>query len=242
MVPSTNTTVEADFQIAAPKDVTIHGERLWLTNKFDDARSMDRMNSEIEEASKYLATAAVDVIAYGCTTGSFYKGRGWDKEMLRLIEKAAKVPAVGTSPAVVAALRAFKAKKISVATPYPDWNNGKLRDYLVSEGFTVLNLKGDPRGAHSGNQEINDLEPEGIIEFSSKLCRDDADALFCACTAWRAMETAEELERITGKTVITSNQATFWAALSKAGIDAPVHGYGKLLEMPGRTKMKVLAV
>jgi len=28
MVPSTNTTFEADFQLAAPRDVTIHGQRL----------------------------------------------------------------------------------------------------------------------------------------------------------------------------------------------------------------------
>ena len=32
MVPSTNTTFEADFQLVASRDVTIHGQRLWLTN------------------------------------------------------------------------------------------------------------------------------------------------------------------------------------------------------------------
>ena len=32
MVPSTNTTCEADFQAVAPTGVTIHGQRLWLTN------------------------------------------------------------------------------------------------------------------------------------------------------------------------------------------------------------------
>src|SRR5579884_1153861 len=70
MVPSTNTTVEADFQRVAPiETTTIHGQRLWLTNGANGNAAMSRMNSEIRKGARYLATAAVDVIAYGCTTG-----------------------------------------------------------------------------------------------------------------------------------------------------------------------------
>src|SRR2546426_7343784 len=127
LVPSTNTTFEADFQLAAPRDVTIHGQRLWLTNDAAGADGMDRMNAEVESGARYLATATVNAIAYGCTTGSFYRGPGWDKEMLEIIQRVAGVPAVATSPSVVEALRHFRAQKISVATPYPDWNNKQLR-------------------------------------------------------------------------------------------------------------------
>jgi maleate cis-trans isomerase len=38
MVPSTNTSFEADFQLVSPRDVTIHGQRLWLTNDAMGAR------------------------------------------------------------------------------------------------------------------------------------------------------------------------------------------------------------
>jgi maleate cis-trans isomerase len=31
MIPSTNTTCEADFQMAVPKGITVHGQRLWIT-------------------------------------------------------------------------------------------------------------------------------------------------------------------------------------------------------------------
>src|SRR5262245_64722901 len=109
MVPSTNTTFESDFQLVAPRDVTIHGQRLWLTNDAAGAEGMDRMNAEVESGARYLATARVDVIAYGCTTGSFYRGPGWDREMIGLIERACGVPAVATSPSVVEALRCFGA-------------------------------------------------------------------------------------------------------------------------------------
>ena len=127
MVPSTNTTFEADFQLVAPRDITIHGQRLWLTNGDEGAAGMDRMNAEIESGAKYLATANVNVVAYGCTTGSFYRGPGYDRDMLQTISKAAGVPAVAAAPAVVDALRHFGARRVSVATPYPEWNNQRLR-------------------------------------------------------------------------------------------------------------------
>ena len=230
MVPSTNTTCEADFQMAAPRDVTIHGHRLWITNEATDRGGADRMNSEIEHAARYLATASVDVIGYGCTTGSFYRGAGWDTEMVEIIEKAAGLPAVATSPSVVEALRFFGARKVSVATPYTGWVNDQLRAYLESQGFEVLNVEAEPWASQAGNQETNDQDPEVIVEFASRVCRPDADALLCSCTAWRSMEAVYELERRTGRPVVTSNQATIWSVFRKAGVTRPVHGFGKLLE------------
>jgi maleate cis-trans isomerase len=230
MVPSTNTTCEADFQMVASQNVSIHGSRLWLTNNFGGDADFDRMNSEIESAAQYLATANVDAISYGCTTGSFYKGPGWDEDMMKLIEKAAGVPAAATSPSVVQALRHFGAKRISVASPYPDYNNQKLRAYLEAMGFEVLNLEGEPVAAASGNQGINNQEPESVVDFASSICRDDADALLCSCTAWRSLEAVDELEKRTGKPVVSSNQASIWSTYKKWGITEPIKGYGKLLE------------
>ncbi|HEV8298607.1 MAG TPA: hypothetical protein VGQ20_14975, partial [Acidimicrobiales bacterium] len=74
MVPSTNTTCEADFQMVVPRGFTLHGQRLWLTNDALGEEGMLRMNGEIESGARYLATANVDAISYGCTTGSFFKG------------------------------------------------------------------------------------------------------------------------------------------------------------------------
>src|SRR5262249_36083964 len=218
MVPSTNTTCEADFQMAVPRGITVHGQRLWLTNEGTGDEIFDRMNAEIESGARYLATAKVDVIVYGCTTGSFFRGPGWDKEMLEVIERVAGVPAVATSPSVVDALRSFAATRRSVATPYPDWNNRKLRAYLEAQGFEVLNVDGEPRAAASGNQGINDHDPESVIEFASRACRPEAEALLCSCTAWRSVEAVAMIEARTGKPVVTSNQSTIWAALRAVGL------------------------
>jgi len=229
MVPSTNTTCEADFQLVLPRRFTVHGQRLWLTNDAQGEDGMTRMNGEIESGARYLATAHVDAVSYGCTTGSFFRGPGWDRDMIALIERTAGVPAVATSPSVVEALRAFGARRLSVATPYPEWNNARLRAYLDATGFEVLNLEAEPEAARAGNQGINDQDPSVIVEFATRACRADADALLCSCTAWRSVEAVEEIERRTGKPVVTSNQAAIWASLRAIGTTAPIAGFGRLL-------------
>ena len=230
MIPSTNTTCEADFQLTVPRDVTIHGQRLWMTNEGTGDAAYVRMNGEIESGARYLATANVDVVVYGCTTGSFYKGPGWDTEMLELIRREAKVPAVATSPSVVEALRFFGARRLSVATPYPEWNNQRLRAYLEAQGFEVLNVDGEPRAAGAGNQGINDQDPEEVADFASRVCRPEADALLCSCTAWRSVEAIAAIEARTGKPAVSSNQSTIWTALRALGITRPITGFGRLLE------------
>lgn len=231
MVPSTNTTCEADFQLVVPRGFTVHGQRLWLTNDALGEEGMLRMNAEIETGARYLATASVDAISYGCTTGSFFKGPGWDREMIALIARTAGVPAVATSPSVVEALRSFGVRRISVATPYPEWNNQRLRTYLEAQGFDVLNLEAEPTAARAGNQGINDQDPAVIVDFASRACRPDADALLCSCTAWRSLEAVEEIERRTGKPVVTSNQASIWMTLRRLGHVEPIAGFGRLLRM-----------
>ena len=230
IVPSTNTTCEADFQMAVPPGITVHGQRMWMTNEGTGDDIFNRMNAEIETGARYLATARVDVVVYGCTTGSFFKGPGWDREMLALIERTAGVPAVATSPSVVEALRTFGARRVSVATPYPEWNNQKLRAYLEAQGFEVLNVDGEPRAAASGNQGINDQEPESVVEFASSVCRPEADALLCSCTAWRSVEAVAAIEARIGKPVVSSNQSTIWTALRALGVTEPLKGFGSLLE------------
>jgi maleate cis-trans isomerase len=230
MIPSTNTTCEADFQMTVPRDVTIHGQRLWLTNESNGDDAYVRMNGEIESGARYLATANVDVVVYGCTTGSFYKGPGWDTEMLELIRREARVPAVATSPSVVEALRFFGARRLSVATPYPEWNNQRLRAYLEAQGFEVLNVDGEPRAAASGNQGINDQDPEEVADFAARVCRPEADALLCSCTAWRSVEAIAAIEARTGKPAVSSNQSTIWTALRALGLTRPITGFGRLLE------------
>ena len=227
--PSTNTTVEPDFRMAAPDNVTIHTHRMYSGPDLTPENT-DAMNADVERAARYLATAKVDVIAYACTGGSFYKGQGYDEELIHLIERTAGVPAVATAHAAAQALESLGVKNISVATPYPQWMNESLGDYYVQAGFNVLNVDGEPVASTTGSRGIYDQSPESVLQFAPTACRPEAEALFCSCTAWRSMEVVEELERRVDRPVVTANQATLWAAFRRLGFTEINPGFGSLMD------------
>ena len=81
------------------------------------------------------------------------------------------------------------------------------------------------------------LNPDSVIEFASRVCRPEADALLCSCTAWRSVEAAGAIEKRIGKPAVSSNQSTIWTALRALGVTRPITGFGRLLEnlTPART-------
>jgi maleate cis-trans isomerase len=70
-----------------------------------------------------------------------------------------------------------------------------------------------------------------MYKLSRKANTDDADAMFISCTGLHVMGIIEILERDLGKPVVTSNQATLWAALKKLGIHERIEGLGKLFTL-----------
>lgn len=232
IVPSSDATYEPDFYMAAPRNVTLHSHRMWLPENDLGQDQMDRMNSEALNAVRYLTTARMDAIAYGGTTSSFYKGPGWDQELIRMIEQESGLPAAVTTHSVAIALRSLGIRKMSIATPYPKWNNDRLWSYMEKAGFEVLSLEADNWTRESDGRMINDREPEDILNFSAQALHPEADGIFCSCTAWRALEIVDSLEKKTGKPAVTSNQANIWAIFGKLGLTAPIEGFGRLLSGP----------
>lgn len=242
LVPSTNSTAEVDVHAAVPDGVTVHVHRLFLPDNVSKKEAMDRMNSDLEQGARYLATARVELIAMTGTTNSFYKGASGADWMEATMQAAGGVPAVSSSPSVVQALRHYGVTNVSVATPYADWANGRLREYLTGNGFNPVNIDNDPRVADGHPQHMNDQEPDEIREFALSVWRPEADAMFLPCAAWRTMEVADALEREIGKPVITTNQATTWRALRRMGITTARTGFGRLLdEMPATVDEEVVA-
>lgn len=75
------------------------------------------------------------------------------------------------------------------------------------------------------------IPPETIVNAALEADRADADALFISCTAIRAVDVIEQIEKTLNKPVISANQALFWESIRVAGYQDPVPGYGKLLTM-----------
>ncbi len=228
MVPSSNTSVEIDFRRVARPGISVHAARMWLTGS--DADVLDRMNEDLETASRHLGSAAVALVVYACTGGSLYGGIGHDTETARRItELTGGIPAVTTTTAVLEALRALAIERLTLLTPYPARMTEIVRGFLEANGFEVLSVAG--RG-HADNLAIGDDPPDAIAAFALDHLDQGAAGIFCSCTNWRSMAAVEAIESATGKAVVTSNQATIWAAYRRLGIVDPIEGYGRLLRGP----------
>ncbi|HIE26618.1 TPA: maleate cis-trans isomerase [Candidatus Poribacteria bacterium] len=225
LVPSVNTVVEPETNRMAPEGINIYATR--MRNATVDVENTRDMLSHLNRAADELASAKMDVIAFACTAGSFFEGTSGEQELKTTIERIASAPAVTTSGAVVKALRLLHLNKIVVATPYPDDMNNLERKFLVANGFDALDIKG--LGIVDA-WSIGAVTPEETYDFARKVFSADADGMFISCTNLRTIEVIERLEKETGKPVVTSNQATFWACLRAIRYTETIQGYGKLFE------------
>ncbi len=229
LVPARNRTMEDDFSGWMPRSVALHTMRMYFppTEPPTMEERLQLMDDQVAESARLLTLVRPDVVAFGCTSGSFLHGLGWDQKMIEEIEMVSGgIPTVATARCVVDALNELGVKRIAAASPYPPEINERLKKYLGDAGFDVVNFDYED-GRKVGNVDLFDLDV--VYELGKRVDRTEAEAIFISCTNLRAASIIERLEKETGKPVVTSNQATFWACLRKLGIDESIPGAGKLL-------------
>jgi maleate isomerase len=224
MVPSVNTVVEPETAAMSPDGVSVYATR--LRNSRSDLEGSEKMLQHVERAADELASAGVDVIAFACTASSFIQGLKGEEDLKIRIEGSSGVRAVTTSGAVSSALTRLGLKRIVLLTPYSDELNKLERHYLNEKGFEVLADRG--MGIVDAFS-IGKVEPDEVHRFALEILKPEVDGLFVSCTNLRTIEIIDRLEEETGKPVVTSNQATFWACLRSVGYSDPISGYGSLL-------------
>jgi len=227
IVPSTNAVNEPEFWRMAPEGVSILTARAMLLGAASED-SYIKMAKAVDGAADQLATAEVDIVAYGCTSGSFICPL---PELVQGMHERTGVPAIAAAGAVVAALRALGVRRIALGTPYVDFVNQREISFLREYGIEVTSLLGLDMGhTQEERRAIARVPPEALYRLGRAVDRPDADAVFLSCTNLASLGVIAQLERDLGKPVITSNQACFWACLRRLSITTPVTGYGKLLE------------
>ena len=223
---STDQTIEGDFNNICknlPLDIFIN--RIHNQNPLTKENLL-KMQDDLESvANKILPDEKLSTIAYGCTSGTIAIGEDKVKEKILLAKPGCYI----TTP-VTSALKAFKQiniKKIALFTPYPDAVNKTILEYFTKKNievssFASLNLNLD--------SEFANVDPNYILEISSKLETKNADALFISCTALPVLNILDKLEQTIQKPVLSSNQTLIWDTIRSIGYKSPIKGYGKLLE------------
>ncbi len=221
---ATEQTIEDDMHCLLPSGVGIHFTRSPIPDSITAETLTDLTKSLGDAAALLLPDGSLDVITYACTSGSLVSG---EEAVFKELGKGAP-GALATSliTSVMRALNALNAKRIVVATPYLDEINQMEKDYMEARGFEVLNIQGLNLEKDS---EMICVTPDSLLRFAISVDQADAEAIFISCGALRSIEIIDELEKLTGKPVITSNQAMAWDVMRLAGINDQIPGYGVLL-------------
>lgn len=216
-------TVADDMFRHAPPGVGVHFTRAAMPNQVT-AANLAGMIDDLADAAGLLAPdAGLDVICYACTSGSVVMGEANVCEQLAIGSPDA-IPTTLVS-GVFAALDAFDAKQVVVATPYLDEVNDIEAEYMRKLGYDVLGIQGLNI---TEDADMVRVSPEYIRDFAISVDHPDADAIFVSCGALRTVDVIDEIEAATGKPCIASNQAMLWHCLRLAGIDDQLPNLGRL--------------
>ncbi len=225
ITPYSNTNLEADFALLRPPGVSFHVVRAggYNLDRIPDSEEMRRFaRAGLSDVLDLIMAVRPDILLYGCTSATLSCGTSMDRDFRRAIEAEAGVPAVTAGGALADALKHLDVRRIAFASPYTRALNLEGTAFLTDAGFEVVNTA--DVGRDLGNYGQSDLSPAQVLELGLRASHADADAIVLSCTDMRAVEVIDELERRTGRPVITSNQAMVHTALVRLGLPSCVPG------------------
>jgi Maleate cis-trans isomerase len=144
---STDFTIEQDFRkICHGLPLDLFFNRIPFINPLTHENYLKMGNHIPEVSNQILPGQKIDVVAYGCTSGTIAIGEDHIERQVQKSKPNAKV----TTP-ITAAIKAFKKLKlnnIAVLTPYPKDVNLTVFNYLISnkiqiDSFSSFNLSYD---------------------------------------------------------------------------------------------------
>lgn len=231
LLPSSGSATEPDFYTLVPKGVTCHFQRFYFPgfSGKGDLEKLQGLESYAADAARLLLDVKPDVVSMCCTAGSFIGGAGYDQMIIKKIsERLGGIPTTTVSTSVVKAFSKLGIKKITMATPYPEFVTRTEQKFLEGNDIEVLGLSW-LTAEEGGMAGIGHVSYEMIKKLVKKAYRPESDAIFVSCAGLHVIEIIEALEQDWGKPVITSNQAAVWDMLRMANVNEKIEGYGKLL-------------
>jgi arylmalonate decarboxylase len=231
IMPWNNTVIEPELLQAIPEGITLHGHR--VGSRPDDRKGdyMEALRTDARNNGYKLGP--VDCVAYCCLTTSFYKGLGYDKELIQEMKSSIGKPVTTAATAMVRSLKVSKIKKVAIASPFRPDVNSKLREFLKGNGFEIAGFKAlDPAPTP---QEVVLLPTTVAYRLASRAVEPESDGIFICATDFPSMTVIDALENDLKKPVISTNQAILWDMLRTLNMKTVIRGYGSLLENQQRT-------
>jgi maleate cis-trans isomerase len=223
LVPSTNTTNEVEYCRLTPA-LQVHTGRLGKGGNTPFSPSLD---ADVTYQAKLLGDARVEVIMLAQTSASL-SADDYDAVTVKRMTEASGVPSLTSAQAVGRALKALRASRIAIASPYSEEVIGMARRYYETK-YGIDTVAWEILGATDA-YAIGKMDASLVEAAFRRIDRPDVDALMVPGGNFPTMDWIGGWERQFGKPVITTNQAALWAVLQTMKFDMPLPGKGRLLE------------
>ncbi len=232
LAPSTNTSVQPEYDDMRPRGVTNHFCRIPIpdTRVHDDA-SFLAMLQNIRDATAASVDVAMsmspDCVIMGMSAETFWDGSGGAERLQASLERRAggKTVIMG-STAVDAALRAYGGiRRLGIVTPYMPVADEQVRRFFSDLGYDVVHVK----GLRSPSPMLIAHETPLTLKRAAREVSEGVDAVVQCGTNLAFAAIAAQAEDWLEVPVIAINTATYWHALRTMGIKDTVEGFGRLL-------------
>lgn len=227
LIPSTNTTVEIEFNQLLPDTLQLHVGRL---GKGGDTPFSPSLDADLEYQAKLLGAAKVEVISLAQTSASLFDD-DYDAKAVRLMSEGAGVPALTSADAVGHAVQALGARRIAIVSPYSEEVMERTKRYYeMRHGLEAVATEGF--GATDA-YAIGALGEEHATAAFERIDRPEIEVLVVPGGNFPTMKFVSDWEKQFRKPVVTTNQAALWAMMSVMKVKEPIPGLGRLLmDMP----------
>lgn len=232
LVPSTNTSVQPEFDAMRPPGVTNHISRIRIPNTplasdEDFSRLIELIVAAQDEAVESVMSCEPDQLVLGISAETFWDGLTASRDLKRRLEEQTGLPVSMGADACHAALDVLGAKRIAVITPYFPVGDRNVARFFEESGYAVARIRGLACASPVAIARVTEAE---LIAALRDVDGDDIDAIVQVGTNLAMARLAPEAERWLGKPVIAINTAIYWHALRSAGIQDRLPGWGPLLE------------
>lgn len=232
IAPSTNTSVQPEYDDMRPDGVTNHFSRVWIPDdpveSDDDFNAlMENIRREMDSAVTRVLTCNPDYLIMGMSSETFWGGLQSSIELRERMETLSGLKVAMGSDACQAALRCYgDIKRIGVVTPYWPVGDENVIKFFTDCGFEVVRLKGLKCRSPVLIAHVSEDELSAAID---EVNGDDVDAVIQVGTNLAMAALAARAEQRIKKPVLAINTATYWYALRANGFDDVIDGFGSLL-------------
>lgn len=215
LVPSTDTTIEKELRAFVPSSISLHFTRIPLEAVTESG--LERMGQSAAEAAKLLAEVRPDLVIYGCTSGTFLKGKRYDEALRDTLEQVTGAPAITMASAVIELLKESAISRLAVYAPYSEELCERLVSFLEEfdvqvEAVSCLGMTDD--------SAVGRISPEQTAGFVLTNRVTGADGVFISCGNLQAVQELRNLRSALKMPVFSSSLAVIWAICRHLGQEA----------------------